>query len=593
VVAVTVLVTVLSLSALIAWAQHRYDDSLRRRTNSQILFLERSLRLPLWSLDDEAARTIGEAIAQDEIVSRIEIVDHRGAVYFRRDKGREVAFETGATIHHENRPIGQVRLAINAEPRRRFLGTIAAVAGVSGVLVIGLQLLLIGPLLRRQLRAPFSALDTMIRSYQAGHYDVERPRIPFSEFVPITDVLERMGRTVEQQIKELRAAEEKYRRIFETTRVGIFRTTPEGEFIEVNPAWLEFVGYDSFEDLLALVKNAGELYADPAEREAIVSELRREGRVVRREFRIRRKQGGLAWGSVTANAVHDASGRFTVIEGLVHDVTENKRMQELMIQTEKMTSVGGLAAGMAHELNNPLGIVLQSLENLERRFAPELPANQPAAREAGIDLTAVRRYMSARGISEYLVATRQAAERAAEIIRTMLEFSRTGAAAPGPCALPGIVETALELAAKDYDLRRRFDFRAVRVVRELDPATQPVACTAGEMVQVVLNIVKNAAEALATSASADGGPTIWVRTRPDGRFARLAIRDNGPGMDEATRRRVFEPYFSTKGPGEGTGLGLSVAYFIVTQRNAGTITVDSTPGQGTEFVIRLPVAAAS
>jgi PAS domain S-box-containing protein len=587
-----VLVTALSLTALIAWAQQRYDDSLRRRTSNQLAFLERALRVPLWSLDDEAATQIGEAIAQDEILTRVEIRDHRGGVSFHRDKRRPVAFEVAATIRYGDRPVGEVRLSINDEPRRRFLVTIGAAAGVTGVLVIALQLLLIGPLLRRQLRAPFEALDATIRSYQAGHYDVERPRIPFSEFVPITGVLLQLGRTVEQQIKELRAAEEKHRRIFETTRVGIFRTTPDGDFIEVNPAWLELVGYDSLEDLLAHVKNASELYADPAEREAIVSELAREGRVLRREFRIRRKGGGLAWGSVTANAVRDASGRFSVIEGLVHDVTENKRMQELMIQTEKMTSVGGLAAGMAHELNNPLGIVLQSLENLERRFAPELPANQPAAREAGVDLAAVRRYMSARGITEYLVATRQAAERAAEIIRTMLEFSRTGESSPGPVALAGIVDVALELAAKDYDLRRKFDFRAVRVVRELDVATPAVACTAGEMVQVVLNIVKNAAEALADAPEPAQEPTIWLRTRLEGDYACLEIRDNGPGMDEATRRRVFEPYFSTKGPGEGTGLGLSVAYFIVTQRNAGTITVDSSTGQGTTFVIRLPVAAA-
>jgi signal transduction histidine kinase len=173
----------------------------------------------------------------------------------------------------------------------------------------------------------------------------------------------------------------------------------------------------------------------------------------------------------------------------------------------------------------------------------------------------------------------------------MLEFSRTGESSPGPCVLASIVDTALELAAKDYDLRRKFDFRTVRIVRELDPQTPLVACTAREMVQVVLNIVKNAAEAL-SEASARGEPRIRVRTRPDGAFARLEIQDNGPGMDEPTRRRVFEPYFSTKAPGEGTGLGLSVAYFIVTQRNGGTIAVESRPGHGTEFVVRLPVAAA-
>ncbi len=177
------------------------------------------------------------------------------------------------------------------------------------------------------------------------------------------------------------------------------------------------------------------------------------------------------------------------------------------------------------------------------------------------------------------MATRQAAERAAEIIRTMLEFSRKGSPRPGRARSRASSKAALELAAKDYDLRRKFDFRAVKVVRELDARIPAVACTAGEMVQVVLNIVKNAARALADGQKPEQEPTIWLRTRLEGDHARLEIRDNGPGMDEATRRRVFEPYFSTKGPGEGTGLGLSVAYFIVTQRNAGTITVESTPAR--------------
>jgi signal transduction histidine kinase len=255
-----------------------------------------------------------------------------------------------------------------------------------------------------------------------------------------------------------------------------------------------------------------------------------------------------------------------------------------------MTSLGGLAAGMAHELNNPLGIVLQSLENVERRCSAALPANQAAAREAGLELASLRRYMDARGISDYLAAMRQAAERAAAIIRAMLEFSRAKNSQAGPCSLAGVVESALELAANDYDLRRKFDFRAVRVTRDFAEAAPDVACSTGEMVQVVLNVVKNAAEALAQAPERNGPPTIDVKLRPDGRHVRLEIRDNGPGMDEPTRIRVFEPYFSTKRPGEGTGLGLSVAYFIVTQRHGGTITVESSPGRGSCFVIRLPVA---
>jgi PAS domain S-box-containing protein len=593
VAAVTVLVTLLSVSALLYLSQRRYEESQHRRADDLLRFLDGSLRLPLWSLDAEAAATIGAAIAQDDVVSRLEIVGDRGELYFRRDKGEAVAFERSLVVYYGDRPIGEVRLQVSAEPGRHFLVSVAIVAGVSGVLVIALQLLLIGPLLRRQLRAPFRSINATIQSFQAGRYDAPRPSVEFSEFRPITDVLERMGRTLEEQIRELRAAEEKYRRIFETVRVGIFRTRADGTVVDVNPAWLALTGYDSREDLLAHVRDAGELYADPADRDAILAALRRDGHVVRREVRLKRKDGQLVWGSTTADALYDAEGRLLLVEGLVDDVTEHKRMQELMIQTEKMMSVGGLAAGMAHELNNPLGIVLQSLENLERRCAPHLPANQPAAREAGVDLEALQRYLERRGIPGYLGAMREAAERAARIIRTMLEFSRTGETETRSSTLEGIVETALELAAQDYDLRRKFDFRTVKIVRDLDAATPAVVCTAGEIVQVVLNIVKNAAEALAEVRDSATEPAITIRTRPEGAFARLEIRDNGPGMDEGTRRRAFEPYFSTKGPGGGTGLGLSVAYFIVTQRNGGTIDVNSSPGHGTAFVIRLKAAASA
>jgi PAS domain S-box-containing protein len=592
VAAVTVLVTVLSLAALMALSARRFDESLHHRADGTLRFLAESLRLPLWSLDTQTAATIGAAIAQDEFVSRLEILGVRGEVVFHHDRGEAVAFERSMPVFYEERPIGEIRLGVSALPGRRFLGSVAVVAGISAVLVVALQLLLIGPLLRRQLRAPFEALNATIHSYLAGDYDAPRPEIPFSEFSPITDVLTRMGRTVEQQILELRAAEEKYRRIFEKAPVGIFRTTPEGRVVDVNPAWLGFLGYESREDALAPLADIGQVYADPAERDAMIAILERDGRVVRREVRMRRKDGSLMWASISAEAVFDSEGRLVLIEGLADDVTESRQMQELMIQTEKTLSVGGLAAGMAHELNNPLGIILQSLQNLERRLSPELAANASAAREAGVDLGAVARYLELRSISSQLEAIREAGERAAAIIRTMLEFSRSGDSRRTLCSLAEIVDTALDLAAKDYDLRRKFDFRDIRVTRELDPSTPDVPCAAGEIVQVVFNIVKNAAEALVERGETVAEPRIELRTLRDGDFARLEIRDNGPGMDAGTRRRVFEPYFSTKGRSGGTGLGLSVAYFIVTQRHGGTISVDSTSGQGTAFVIRLPVSGA-
>jgi PAS domain S-box-containing protein len=585
----TALVTVLALAILLAEAWRRYDENLRRRATSTMGFLVESLQIPLWSLDTEATASIASAVARDEVVGRLEVTGARGEVYFQEAKPGEIALERSATVSHDGLAVGEVRLAVSAEPRRRFLWSVGLVAGVTGILVIGAELLLIGPLLRSRLRAPFESLDSTIRSYLAGRYDAPPLDVAYSEFEPLTDVLWRMGQTVEQQMRELRAAESKYRRIFENARVGIFQTTPEGQIVDVNPAWVDFLGYRDREEAIARIKDVEtQVYADPADRRVILEELRREGHVVRREVRMRRRDGSLMWGSITAEAVRGPDGGLVLIEGITDDVTEHRRMQELMIQAEKMISVGGLAAGMAHELNNPLGIILNATQNLERRFSPDLARNREEALTAGVDLEAVGRYMARRGIPAYLASIREAAERAARIIRTMLEFSRTGGPQRAACSLRQIAETALELAANDYDLKRKVDFRLVQIVRDLDPQTPLVDCTPTELVQVVFNIVRNAAEALAEAPEGHDGPTITVRTRAEGEFARLEIRDNGPGMDERTRRRVFEPYFSTKGPGGGTGLGLSVVYFIVTQRHGGTITVESAPGEGTEFVIRLP-----
>ena len=594
VTAITTVVTVASLAALLGYTWFRDAATMRRRADGTLLFLAESLRVPLWSLDTEAATTIGRAVARDEIVNRLEIAGSRGEPVFVEKKAGAVAFECSAPVLYEGRQVGEVRLQVSERPRQRLLWSVAVVAGLTGVVVTLLQLVLIGPLLRRQLRTPFDALDATIQGYLAGRYDSAPPDMPYAEFRPVTEVLVRMGRTVEQQLGELRVAEAKYRRIFEKARVGIFQTSPEGRVLDLNPAWAEFLGYDGPEDVRARVQDVTtQVYADAADRADFLARVRRDGRVVRHEIRMRRKDGSLMWASVTAEGVFDAEGNLVRIEGLADDVTEHKEVQELRLQTEKMLSVGGLAAGMAHELNNPLGIILHAAEGLERRFSPGLAANEPAASEAGIDLSAVQAYMERRGIRGYVVAMREAAERAARIIRTMLEFSRKEVAGENAlCSLETIAETALDLASKDYDLRRKFDFRSVRIVRELDPATPRIRCSAGEMVQVVFNIVKNAAEALAGGFAAPG-PSITIRTRAEGTLARLEVRDNGPGIDEATQRRIFEPYFSTKGPGAGTGLGLAVAYFIVTQRHGGTITVESAPGEGTTFVLKLPAVPSA
>lgn len=278
---------------------------------------------------------------------------------------------------------------------------------------------------------------------------------------------------------------------------------------------------------------------------------------------------------LTANGIQGSVMR-------IEDVTERARIQELMVQTEKMMSIGGLAAGMAHEINNPLGIIAHAAQNIERRLLADLSANERTAGEVGLSLERIRTYLDKRGIPEFIRDIRDAADRAARIIENMLRFSRKSDASREPVDLAELLERAVELAASDYD------FRSIEIVREFAPDMPPVPVVVVEIEQVVLNLLKNAAQAMGATPS-ERQPRITLRLRREKQYALLEVADNGPGMENDVMRRVFEPFFTTKDVGVGTGLGLSVSYAIVTQNHKGLMGVESAPGHGTRFSVRLPL----
>jgi len=280
------------------------------------------------------------------------------------------------------------------------------------------------------------------------------------------------------------------------------------------------------------------------------------------------------------------------IEGAVirvDDVTERVRIEEMIVQSEKMLSVGGLAAGMAHEINNPLGVILQAVQNLQRRVSPDLPINIRVAEECGISLGSLQEYLVRREVPTFLEDIRQSGRRAAEIVTNMLNFSRKAEDGGTSTDLAELLDRTLTLAASDYDLKKHYDFRQIEVVREYQPDTPRVICQSGKIQQVFLNVLRNGAEAMRTGGGTDERPCFILRVFRDNAMVRVEIEDNGPGMNDATRKRVFEPFFTTKPVGSGTGLGLSVSYFIVTEEHGGTLEVESSPGTGTRFIIQLPL----
>jgi PAS domain S-box-containing protein len=272
----------------------------------------------------------------------------------------------------------------------------------------------------------------------------------------------------------------------------------------------------------------------------------------------------------------------------IDDATERVQIDEMMIQTEKMMSIGGLAAGMAHEINNPLGGILQGIQNIIRRISPDLPANLKAAEKAGCSIDSITAYMEDRKIIKTLTGITDSGVRAASIVSGMLEFSRKSDSQKAPGDLRKIMDKASTLAAQDYNPQKGYDFKKIKITKKYDEKLNLTPCTATEIEQVFLNLLRNSAQAMSDWQDMENGPEIAITIRNERNMVKCTVSDNGPGMDEKVRKRVFEPFYTTKAPGSGTGLGLSVSYFIITQNHQGIFQVDSSPGMGTTFIIQLP-----
>ena len=286
---------------------------------------------------------------------------------------------------------------------------------------------------------------------------------------------------------------------------------------------------------------------------------------------------------LTANGVVGAVIR-------IDDVTDRVRLEEMMIQSEKMLSVGGLAAGMAHEINNPLAGIMQNAQMLGKRLAGDIPANHRAAEIAGTDMDAIRSYIKARGLVNMLDNINESGRRAASIVKNMLSFARGGENAAKLENPVEIVENTLELARTDYNLKKNYDFKRIEIIKEFDSAIPDIPCEKSKIQQVLLNILKNGAEAMSQElAEGQTSPRLIIRIKKMEKQINIEVEDNGPGMDEKTLKRIFEPFFTTKPVGKGTGLGLSVSYFIITENHGGSLIVKSRLGGGSNFIVSLPV----
>ena len=283
----------------------------------------------------------------------------------------------------------------------------------------------------------------------------------------------------------------------------------------------------------------------------------------------------------------------TQIKGAVirmDDVTQQIQIEEMMIQSEKILSVGGLAAGMAHEINNPLSGMMQNAQVVINRLSKKIPGNEKAAKEVGISMEVIKAYMDKRKILNQLEHINEAGKRAAKIIQNMLSFAKKASGSKTYESLPLLLNRTIELAQNDYELKKRFDFKQIKINENDGKAFPLVFCEPSKIQQVFLNIIKNGVEVMAEfKENMPEPPEFFIRFSVADKMAIIEIKNNGPGMTENVRKRVFEPFYTTKSPNRGTGLGLSVAFFIIVEDHKGELSVESAPGHGTNFIIKLPI----
>jgi two-component system NtrC family sensor kinase len=288
----------------------------------------------------------------------------------------------------------------------------------------------------------------------------------------------------------------------------------------------------------------------------------------------------------------DEEGAVCGVIGVAADVTHVSTLEQQLAQATRLESIGQLAAGIAHEINTPVQYVSDNtrflVETFEEVFstmravAALADDEEPVADRLRSLLKGVDLKFLGEEIPAALNQSLEGLERVAQIVRAMKDFSHPG---QGRVAadLNRAVESTVQVSRSEW-----------RYVAELDLDLHPdvglVRCHEGELKQVLLNIVVNAAQAIASNAGKHGGEKlgkISLRTERVETGVRITIADDGPGMDDAVKKKIFDPFFTTKPVGQGTGQGLSMAYAVI-QKHGGTLAVSSTPGTGSTFTIDLP-----
>ncbi len=337
---------------------------IEKNARESINYLTDILGLPLWNLNYKNIDQIGRLYSQNDLIVQLKIIDVTGEVLLDIDKNvKDTLIKRDGKVVYNGKHIGNIEISLTKRYHEENTARLFRTSIIMAIIIIAVLIVLTGVFLRTFLEKPLQLLGNIANSYRAGSYVTRDIHMSVKEFKPFLTILEQMGETIHTQMAELKNSEMKYRSIFENSVEGIFKTTAKGNWISVNPAMAELLGYDSGEDLMKGFPDIkSQLYVYPEVRGELLRMLSDNGRVLGFETEFYRKDQSRIWVELNAHAIFDDNGRLSAIEGFMVDITERKMMDMELRQAKTQLEL------RVRERTQDLELKTTKLERMNRLF---------------------------------------------------------------------------------------------------------------------------------------------------------------------------------------------------------------------------------
>lgn len=557
------------------------------------------LAISMWNLNQNVIQQILNAYLKSAYLAGIHVADDLDNVlYDQIPQDTRYLIYKEKTIYWKDAKVGRLKLWFTGQEDYRSRSFTIRSMVVIGASVFFIVILVIQFIMRYVLSRPINQLILGIRNIARGEYKSSMPSLPQTDFNSIIkevnlmankiakrdeqlnkeiierskaeDELKQLNKILKLRIsqlteteKALSESEKKYRGIFENALEGIFQTTPSGKFIDANPSMASILGYNSAKELITTINDIGkQLYVDLEHRKRILLLLQEHDSVSNYECQCFCKDGKKIWVVLQIRAFYNKNGQIIMLEGLLQDITERKALQAEAIRNDRLVSLGELAAGVAHEINNPINGIINYAQILINRSSKK-------GKEVELPTRIIKE-----------------GERIERIVSNLLSFARERTEKKYWVHIHEIISDALDF------MRSMLTKNRIKVLVEVSENLPKIKVNSGQIHQVFINIISNARYALNEKyPDVDDNKILEIKAdlvkNHDTSKIRITFHDKGIGIAADKIDRIWDPFFSTKLPDEGTGLGLSISHGIIKNHN-GKLLAQSETDKYTKIIIELP-----